>query len=92
TNDVQAAGAVTQAYAMGLEVPGDISITGFDDISLARATHPPLTTIQVPHKAMGTQAAQMVLDLLSDQPIQSSVLDAPLVIRDTTGPVASYFI
>ena len=52
-NDVLAVGAVGRALDSGYAVPGDVSITGFDDIELARIVTPALTTVQVPHREMG---------------------------------------
>ncbi|MEM8537273.1 MAG: LacI family DNA-binding transcriptional regulator, partial [Pseudomonadota bacterium] len=49
-NDVLAVGALREAQAMGMGVPNDISIVGFDDIELAQVAHPPLTTVHVPHR------------------------------------------
>lgn len=62
-NDVLAAGAMLAARRMGLKVPGDVSITGFDNIDLARLLDPPLTTVHVPHRRMGHTAAKMLLTL-----------------------------
>lgn len=62
-NDVLAAGAIRQAHSLGLRVPEDVSITGFDDIEIAEITTPALTTVRVPHKEMGRGAAAMLLDL-----------------------------
>lgn len=63
-NDVLAVGAMGQAQSMGRSVPGDISITGFDDIEIAGIVTPPLTTVHVPHRQMGKQAAQVLSALL----------------------------
>ena len=49
----------------------DISITGFDDISLARVTTPSLTTVRVPQHAMGRKAAEVLLALLNQEPAQT---------------------
>ena len=61
-NDVLAVGAVQAAREMGIDVPGDVSITGFDDIDIATVVSPALTTVHVPHRRMGAQAAEMLLD------------------------------
>lgn len=63
-NDVLAAGAVTAAQKIGLSIPDDVSITGFDDIELARILHPPLTTVHVPHWDMGRIAAKELIDMV----------------------------
>ncbi|PYG33192.1 LacI family DNA-binding transcriptional regulator [Pelagimonas varians] len=57
-NDVLAVGAMQRAHEMGLKVPQDVSITGFDDIELARIVSPQLTTVHVPHREMGSRAAE----------------------------------
>lgn len=63
-NDVLAVGALAEAKRMGLSVPADVSITGYDDIDLATVTDPPLTTVHVPHRRMGQAAARLLLDLM----------------------------
>jgi len=60
-NDVQAVGALKMARRMGLSVPRDISVTGFDDIELATVVEPALTTVHVPHRDMGRKAAEVLL-------------------------------
>ncbi len=60
-NDVLAIGALRGAKAMGLRVPHDVSITGFDDTELASLAEPALTTIHVPHREMGRRAARMLV-------------------------------
>jgi LacI family transcriptional regulator len=63
-NDVLAAGALCGARALGLDVPRDVSVTGFDDIDLARIVTPPLTTMHVPHREMGTRAATALIAMV----------------------------
>lgn len=63
-NDVLAVGALREARQRGLDVPGDVSITGFDDIELAQVAVPALTTVHVPHREMGRQAAQMLIAMV----------------------------
>lgn len=64
-NDILAVGAIKQIKSMGLRVPEDVSVTGFDDIEVARIVDPPLTTMHVPHREMGGLAAQCLLQVLS---------------------------
>jgi LacI family transcriptional regulator len=86
-NDVLAVGAVQMARALGLSVPGDISITGFDDIELARVVDPPLTTVHVPHRDMGRQAARLLVDMVAGHPASESVLlETNLCLRGTLAP------
>ena len=63
-NDVLAVGALRCAHRLGIVVPDDVSITGFDDIELARVVTPELTTVHVPHREMGKKAAEMLIDMV----------------------------
>ncbi|MEM7320475.1 MAG: LacI family DNA-binding transcriptional regulator [Pseudomonadota bacterium] len=65
-NDVLAAGAIRQAKEMGLNIPGDVSITGFDDIELAAIVEPTLTTVHVPHREMGRTAARLLVEMVEN--------------------------
>lgn len=81
-NDAQAAGALRAARAAGLTVPDDVSIVGFDDIELASAMNPPLTTVHVPHRRMGRAAAQRLLAMMSSSdPGESIVFETTIVER-----------
>jgi len=83
-NDVLAAGAMLRARKMGLNVPRDVSITGFDDIELATLTDPALTTVHVPHRVMGRRAAQLLIEMLNgNSEPQSIELTANLCLRQT---------
>lgn len=86
-NDVLAAGALIGARELGLRVPADVSITGFDDIELARIVTPALTTVHVPHRAMGEQAARLLIGLRDGQPPDGGVrLHAEMRMRESLGP------
>lgn len=85
-NDVLAAGALRAARQLALDVPGDLSITGFDDLELASATSPELTTMRVPHKTMGQTAARMLIGMIEDaSPPRSVRLEPRLMMRETLG-------
>lgn len=60
-NDVLAAGMIMRAKALGIRVPEDISITGFDDIAIAQFVEPGLTTVRVPQQQMGQRAAEELM-------------------------------
>ena len=83
-NDVLAAGAISKARELGLNIPNDVSVTGFDDIELARYVFPALTTVHVPHRSMGRIAAQNLVDLIEHRTENfSHQLDVSIVMRDT---------
>lgn len=87
-NDVLAVGALRGARQLGLSVPDDVSIIGFDDIELAQVAYPPLTTVHVPHREMGQRAALALVGLLQNGvPLASVALSAQPVMRGTLGPV-----
>lgn len=83
-NDVLAVGASGRARSMGLHVPGDVSITGFDDIELARIVTPSLTTVHVPHREMGRRAATELIKMLeSGAPGPVIELQSNLCLRES---------
>lgn len=85
-NDVLAAGALRGARQLGLDVPGDVSITGFDDIELAQVVTPELTTVHVPHRDMGTMAATELVGMIEDKRAGvSHELEATIVRRESVG-------
>jgi LacI family transcriptional regulator len=87
-NDHLALGAIAGARARGVEVPGQLSVTGFDDLDFAAFAAPPLTTVQVPAAEMGRRAADHLVALAAGKPALPTVeLEAPLVLRETTGRV-----
>ena len=87
--DVMALGALARLRAGGLQVPADIALAGFDDISTLRDVHPPLTTVRLPLKRMGEMAASLVLSQAGDAvPDQPRVIPVPgeVMLRDSTTP------
>lgn len=90
-NDVLALGALIEIQARGLEVPGDVSVAGFDNLELSRHSNPPLTTIDIPAHEMGSNAAHYVLETLNgrDMPRHNSV-DYQLIVRDSTAPPSAH--
>jgi LacI family transcriptional regulator len=85
-NDLMAIGAICAATELGLQVPQDLSVVGYDDIPLASYSNPPLTTIAQPNYDMGVKAASMLLERLLDpgMPARRVVLDIELRIRRST--------
>lgn len=89
-NDVMAAGAARAAHHLGLSIPTDLSLVGFDNHELvAPLIDPPITTIQLPHYEMGRWAVDHVLTALhgggTDIPEQH-LMECPLVSRDSVAP------
>jgi LacI family transcriptional regulator len=88
-NDLLAIGALLEARAMGLEVPRGLSITGFDDITMAAEFDPPLTTMKVDNAEIGRLAATHLLTCLGGGVTPPNVLIEPVFIeRQTTAPPA----
>jgi LacI family transcriptional regulator len=86
-NDVQAFGAILELQKLGLSVPHDVSITGFDDLEWARHISPALTTVRVPWGRMAEIAAEMLVKQLKGEGGQhATILDWDLVVRDSTAP------
>jgi DNA-binding LacI/PurR family transcriptional regulator len=85
-SDLLAFGAMQTASARGLAVPGDVSITGYDDIPAAARCDPPLTTIRQPFASKGQSAARFLLDGWSGEPPR---LEFPteVIWRESAGPV-----
>ena len=75
-NDLTAIGAFRGARLMGRRVPEDVSVAGFDDLSLASYVDPPLTSVRQDLAALGGRATQMLLDLMADRETK-----APVVLR-----------
>jgi len=76
------------ARRLGLRVPGDVSVVGFDDLPQARWSSPPLTTVRQPLSQMGVLAARTILRLARGEEIESPRLElaTELVVRDSTAP------
>jgi len=86
-NDVLAFGALLEAQRLGLTVPQQLSIVGFDDLELASHVHPALTTVHVPAEAMWRCAADRVIAALrGDDVPRETEIEVALVVRGSTGP------
>lgn len=91
-SDLMALGAVRAARERGLEVPGDVSVVGYDDTALIAFTDPPLTTLRQPVLAMGGAAAAAMSQLISGSGPghRGEYLFRPeLVVRRSSGPCRS---
>jgi LacI family transcriptional regulator len=91
SNDDMAAAAVNVAHRAGLEVPGDVSVVGFDDTAPATTVWPELTTIRQPIAELAETAIEMLIAELRDNRPRSNggserVLEHELIVRGSTGP------
>lgn len=86
SHDIRAISAITECMKLGIRIPGDISLVGFDDLPMAANTAPPLTTIRQDRIALGKCGFYALSSLLNNVPIGSILLRAPLIIRNSTGP------
>jgi LacI family xylobiose transport system transcriptional regulator len=87
-NDLQAFGVYAAARRVGLRVPDELSVIGFDDIAYAQWCSPALTTVRQPFAEMGAKAASLVLALAAGQPLPQTraEVETTLIVRDSTAP------
>jgi len=85
-NDVLALGAICEARARGIAVPAEVSLTGFDDMPMARVATPQLTTVRFPMLEIGWNAGELLLGLLGEEVgAVERELPIELVVRGSTG-------
>ncbi|MCG8922565.1 LacI family DNA-binding transcriptional regulator [Lentzea sp. CC55] len=89
-NDKVAVGTLQAARELGLRVPADLSVAGFDDIDLAEATSPPLTTVRQPLEEMGRIAVAQLIRMVEGQALEALHIELAtgLVVRGSTAAVA----
>ena len=86
-SDILAAGALKQCRQMGIDVPRQLSILGFDNLELAEHTSPELSTLEVPAKDMGRLAADYILSAPNKRlHTRQTELSIRLIMRGSTGP------
>ncbi|MFI5668883.1 LacI family DNA-binding transcriptional regulator [Streptomyces sp. NPDC051704] len=85
-DDILAAGACKAARRLGLRVPEDLSVTGIDDLALATAVEPELTTVHLPAERVGEQGMRALLAVLDGTPWTAPDLPVDLIVRASTGP------
>jgi LacI family transcriptional regulator len=87
-NDVLAFGALLECQALGVVVPQQLSVVGFDDLDLARQWRPALSTMHVPTEAMWTLAAEYLLGRLAgtESKVRQLEVQVELVVRESTAP------
>ena len=84
-NDVSAIAAIQAAVGLGLRVPGDLSVVGFDNIPESALCSPPLTTVNQPIRQMGERSIQLLLRLMRGDHIEAThiTLQTDLVVRQS---------
>ena len=91
-SDVLAIGALQAAGELGVSVPAELSLVGFDDSPAAAVATPPLTTVAQPHEEKGRLATERLLDAIehradSDERFTRDILPTELVVRESTAQV-----
>ncbi len=85
-NDLLALGAMRRLEALGIRVPTDVSVAGFDDIATAAVTAPGLSTVRLPLHEIGRRGFEFAEALLAGRSPEPTVLPTELVLRDSTAP------
>lgn len=92
-SDAMAIGAMRALRDLRLEIPGDVSVVGFDDIDLAPHVDPPLTTVHQPIRRKGEEAVRLLLTVIERRDHakpEHRRLETRLIVRASTGPVPSH--
>jgi DNA-binding LacI/PurR family transcriptional regulator len=85
-DDVVAAGTYLAVRELGLRIPDDLSIVGFDGLDIGRVLDPPLTTVIADAEQLGRVAFELLLALLAGERPRSRVLAVELEVRGSTAP------
>jgi LacI family transcriptional regulator, repressor for deo operon, udp, cdd, tsx, nupC, and nupG len=91
-SDKMAIGLIQGLKTLGLRVPEDVSVVGFDDIEFAKYCEPPLTTIRQPAKELGSSAMKMLCKLIEgdydpDSILRSYFLPTDLIVRGSAAAI-----
>jgi LacI family transcriptional regulator len=89
-NDVTALETMRVARSLGLSLPDDLSLVGFDNVPESALVSPALTTVEQPLREMGSEAVRLLIELINDptRPPTALVLPTRLVVRQSSGPPA----
>jgi DNA-binding LacI/PurR family transcriptional regulator len=90
-NDLMALGVISAAQGLGLTVGRDVAVVGFDDVSLAAHSHPPLTTVRQPIYEIGQRVCRMLIRLIEGETLEERhvILAPQLIVRESCGAKAS---
>jgi LacI family transcriptional regulator/LacI family repressor for deo operon, udp, cdd, tsx, nupC, and nupG len=86
-NDMYAIGALLTCRELGLVMPGQVSVVGFDDVELAQYVTPTLTTVHQPKLRLGQLATETLLSLMEDRPTENQIVSPELVVRRSSALV-----
>lgn len=86
-NDEMAIGAISAAKDIGLKVPQDVAIVGFDDLEMAMIIEPKLTTVHQPRYEIGRKAMELLLILIKEEKmkVKKFIMEYELIIRESSG-------
>lgn len=82
SSDMLALGAITEAQALGVSIPGRIAMVGFGDLDFAQSLHPALSSVRVDGDAIGGQAARFIIDAAQGKSIAERVVDVGFSVVD----------
>ncbi|MGN0164232.1 MAG: LacI family DNA-binding transcriptional regulator [Candidatus Ornithomonoglobus sp.] len=83
SNDLIAIGIISAAHNAGINIPSDMSVTGFDDLSVSAYTIPPLSTIQQDITKLAGLCISMLDDAINKKPVQNSVITQKIISRES---------
>ena len=89
-NDDMAAGAMLALHRAGIEIPSQISVTGFDDTPMSEIVWPPLTTVRQPIKDIAERTVHMLIEQAQDEEAHYEALPHELIIRESTAAPAQH--
>ena len=90
TNDLMAFGAASAAKKLGMSIPGDLALVGFDNVPLSPYYDPPLTTVAIPMYKLGALAMGMIVDMIAERPIEDQILiETELIVRASSDDTAN---
>jgi LacI family transcriptional regulator len=87
-NDLLALGALQRLHELGIAVPRDVSVAGFDDIPVAQMTAPSLSTVRLPLREMGRRGFEAAIRALAGEQLVPLILPTEVVLRDSTAAIA----
>src|SRR5262249_47722133 len=85
-NDLLALGALERLAELGIAVPGDVSVAGFDDIAITAMTAPALSTVRLPLRELGRRGYAHAGGVLAGDEVPFETLPTELVLRASTAP------